>query len=69
MPLPGPPATFGKLIADKTEKWGKVAPWGPSSREQCGSRMEVAFACKPAQVGCWHITSIPGLIERAAIEG
>ena len=24
MPLPGPPATFGKLIADETEKWGKV---------------------------------------------
>ena len=23
-PLPGPPATFGKLIADETEKWGKV---------------------------------------------
>ena len=22
--LPGPPATFGKLIADETEKWGKV---------------------------------------------
>jgi tripartite-type tricarboxylate transporter receptor subunit TctC len=24
IPLPGPPATFGKLIADETEKWGKV---------------------------------------------
>src|SRR5438132_507937 len=24
VPLPGPPATFGKLIADETEKWGKV---------------------------------------------
>jgi tripartite-type tricarboxylate transporter receptor subunit TctC len=24
MPLPGPPATFGKLIADETEKWGKI---------------------------------------------
>jgi tripartite-type tricarboxylate transporter receptor subunit TctC len=24
LPLPGPPATFGKLIADETEKWGKV---------------------------------------------
>jgi tripartite-type tricarboxylate transporter receptor subunit TctC len=23
-PLPGPPATFGKLIAGETEKWGKV---------------------------------------------
>ena len=23
-PLPGPPAEFGKLIADETEKWGKV---------------------------------------------
>jgi tripartite-type tricarboxylate transporter receptor subunit TctC len=23
-PLPGPPATFGKLIADETEKWAKV---------------------------------------------
>jgi tripartite-type tricarboxylate transporter receptor subunit TctC len=23
-PMPGPPATFGKLIADETEKWGKV---------------------------------------------
>jgi len=23
-PLPGPPAAFGKLIADETEKWGKV---------------------------------------------
>ena len=22
--LPGPPATFGKLIADESEKWGKV---------------------------------------------
>jgi hypothetical protein len=22
--LPGPPADFGKLIADDTEKWGKV---------------------------------------------
>jgi hypothetical protein len=22
--LPGPPADFGKLIADKTEKWAKV---------------------------------------------
>jgi tripartite-type tricarboxylate transporter receptor subunit TctC len=22
--LPGPPATFGRLIADETEKWGKV---------------------------------------------
>jgi len=22
--LPGPPATFGKLIADETEKWGNV---------------------------------------------
>ena len=22
--LPGPPADFGKLIADETEKWGKV---------------------------------------------
>ena len=22
--LPGPPAAFGKLIADETEKWGKV---------------------------------------------
>ena len=24
VPLPGPPARFGKLIADETEKWGKV---------------------------------------------
>jgi tripartite-type tricarboxylate transporter receptor subunit TctC len=24
VPLPGPPSTFGKLIADETEKWGKV---------------------------------------------
>jgi tripartite-type tricarboxylate transporter receptor subunit TctC len=24
VPLPGPPATFGQLIADETEKWGKV---------------------------------------------
>jgi tripartite-type tricarboxylate transporter receptor subunit TctC len=24
VPLPGHPATFGKLIADETEKWGKV---------------------------------------------
>ncbi len=24
VPLPGPPAAFGKLIADETEKWGKV---------------------------------------------
>jgi tripartite-type tricarboxylate transporter receptor subunit TctC len=24
VPLPGTPATFGKLIADETEKWGKV---------------------------------------------
>ena len=24
VPFPGPPATFGKLIADETEKWGKV---------------------------------------------
>jgi hypothetical protein len=24
VPLPGSPATFGKLIADETEKWGKV---------------------------------------------
>ena len=24
MPLAGPPAEFGKLIADETEKWGKV---------------------------------------------
>ena len=23
-PLPGPPAVFGKLIAEETEKWGKV---------------------------------------------
>ena len=23
-PLAGPPADFGKLIADETEKWGKV---------------------------------------------
>jgi tripartite-type tricarboxylate transporter receptor subunit TctC len=23
-PLPGPPATFGRLIADETEKWAKV---------------------------------------------
>jgi tripartite-type tricarboxylate transporter receptor subunit TctC len=22
--LPGPPARFGQLIADETEKWGKV---------------------------------------------
>jgi hypothetical protein len=33
--LPGSPADFGKLIADETEKWGKVmraanikAKWG-----------------------------------------
>ena len=24
MLLPGPPARFGQLIADETEKWGKV---------------------------------------------
>ena len=24
VPLPGPPATFGQLIADEAEKWGKV---------------------------------------------
>jgi tripartite-type tricarboxylate transporter receptor subunit TctC len=24
VPLPGSPATFGKLIGDETEKWGKV---------------------------------------------
>jgi tripartite-type tricarboxylate transporter receptor subunit TctC len=24
VPLPGPPAAFGQLIADETEKWGKV---------------------------------------------
>jgi hypothetical protein len=24
MLLPGSPATFGKLLADETEKWGKV---------------------------------------------
>ena len=23
-PLPGSPAQFGKLIADETEKWGRV---------------------------------------------
>ena len=23
-PLPGSPAEFGKLIAEETEKWGKV---------------------------------------------
>jgi hypothetical protein len=23
-PLPGSPAAFGRLIADETEKWGKV---------------------------------------------
>jgi len=23
-PLAGPPGDFGKLIADETEKWGKV---------------------------------------------
>jgi hypothetical protein len=23
-PLPGSPANFGRLIADETEKWGKV---------------------------------------------
>jgi len=23
-PLPGSPAQFGKLIAEETEKWGKV---------------------------------------------
>jgi hypothetical protein len=23
-PLPGSPSDFGKLIADETEKWGKV---------------------------------------------
>jgi tripartite-type tricarboxylate transporter receptor subunit TctC len=23
-PLPGPPAAFGKLIAEETEKWAKV---------------------------------------------
>jgi tripartite-type tricarboxylate transporter receptor subunit TctC len=23
-PLPGPPAVFGKLIAEETEKWGQV---------------------------------------------
>jgi hypothetical protein len=22
--MPGPPADFGRLIADETEKWGKV---------------------------------------------
>jgi hypothetical protein len=24
VPLPGSPATFSKLIADETEKWGRV---------------------------------------------
>jgi hypothetical protein len=31
--------------------------------------MEETFACKPAQVGCWHITSIPEVLGMAAIEG
>ena len=40
-PLPGSRAQFGKLVADETEKWGKVIraanikpEWrGPSSRD------------------------------------
>ena len=28
--------------------------------------MKVTFACKPAQVGCWHITSIPRLSDAPA---
>ena len=31
-PLPGSPADFGKLIADETEKWGKVVSSPASSR-------------------------------------
>jgi hypothetical protein len=33
VPQPGPPATFGKLIAEETKKWGKVQhrPAGPHS--------------------------------------
>jgi tripartite-type tricarboxylate transporter receptor subunit TctC len=32
-PLPGSPADFGKLIADETEKWGKVAKFVGIKRE------------------------------------
>jgi hypothetical protein len=27
-PMPGPAAEFGRLIADETEKWGKVVRAG-----------------------------------------
>src|SRR5262249_34694134 len=30
--LPGSPADFGRLIANETEKWGKVNPQGPFCR-------------------------------------
>ena len=31
--LPGPPADFGKLIADETEKWGKVVRFSGAKPE------------------------------------
>jgi len=33
-PMPGAPAAFGRLIADETEKWGKVVRAAGSSRSK-----------------------------------
>ena len=50
--LPGSPADFGKLIADETEKWGKVIrSWRTSSRSDPPS-CRYSITSRSANGGC-----------------
>jgi hypothetical protein len=52
--LPGSPTDFGKLIADETEKWGKVVKFRASSRNDLRApkfHNVPRFAYRPAAVG------------------
>ena len=54
-PLPGSPAEFGKLIADETEKWGKVIMFAGIKRSETLQRPIL----HNAPFGETHLASAP----------
>jgi hypothetical protein len=61
-PLPGSSADFGKLIADETEKWGKVISPPASSRSETatGPIFRNARLANGGKDRCWHETGWSG---------
>ena len=61
--LAGTPAEFSKLIADETEKWGKVIRAANIKAEYSATGATEIPYCPFREVGdkdrCWHFSAVP----------